>query len=69
MKRLYHLTKSISYRVYSSAITFGISYYATGNAEIGLKIGIADFVIKIVSYYIHERLWFAMEKINSARKH
>ena len=59
--KLRHITKSISYRIYSSCITFGISYMATGNAKIGLSIGVADFFIKIGSYYIHERIWYRIK--------
>ena len=59
--KLRHITKSISYRIYSSCITFAISFFATGDAKIGLSIGVADFFIKIGSYYIHERGWYRIK--------
>lgn len=53
-----HILKAITYRVYSSCITSLIATVVTGNASVGLSIGTADFLIKIVTYYIHERLWY-----------
>jgi uncharacterized membrane protein len=29
-----------------------------GDFKIGFSIGIADFFIKLVTYYIHERIWY-----------
>lgn len=51
------LIKSIIYRIYSSFITFLISYSITKKASIGLSIGIADFFIKILSYFFYERVF------------
>lgn len=59
--RVRHFVKSISYRIYSSCITFGISFFATGDAKIGLSIGVLDFFVKIGSYYIHERVWYRIK--------
>jgi uncharacterized membrane protein len=56
--RLRHILKSISYRIYSTCITIGISIAVTGNAAFGLSIGLVDFSVKIFTYYIHERIWF-----------
>jgi uncharacterized membrane protein len=56
-----HFVKSISYRIYSSCITFCISYFATGSAKVGMSIGIADFFVKIGSYYVHERVWYRIK--------
>jgi uncharacterized membrane protein len=56
-----HLFKAVSYRVYSSCITFLISFIVTGNCNIGLSIGVLDFTIKIFTYYIHERFWYRLD--------
>jgi uncharacterized membrane protein len=56
-----HFVKSISYRIYSSCITFCISYWATGSAKVGMSIGVADFFVKIGSYYVHERVWYRIK--------
>lgn len=56
-----HLFKAISYRIYSSCITFLISFIITGNCNIGLSIGVFDFIVKIFTYYIHERFWYRLD--------
>jgi uncharacterized membrane protein len=61
-----HIAKSITYRIYSSSITFLISYGITGKASLGLTIGVADFFIKIGTYFIHERVWY---RINFGKKY
>ena len=53
-----HILKSVTYRVYSSCITSLIAAVVTGNLVLGLSIGTADFFIKIITYYIHERVWY-----------
>jgi uncharacterized membrane protein len=56
-KQVIMLIKSILYRIYSSFITFLISYFITKQVSVGLFIGIADFVIKVFTYYIYEWIW------------
>lgn len=53
-----HLLKSLTYRIYSSCITSLIAATVLGDFKIGFSIGIADFFIKLVTYYIHERIWY-----------
>ena len=58
LSRKRHILKSITYRFYSSFITSLIATIATGNTKLGLSIGTADFFIKLITYYIHERIWY-----------
>jgi len=58
VERKRHVLKSITWRVVASVTTFLISWSATGNSSIGLSIGFLDFVIKLVLYYGHERIWY-----------
>jgi uncharacterized membrane protein len=53
----WHLAKSISYRIYSSAITYLIAFTFTQNAANSLKISLIDFGVKIFTYFIHEKIW------------
>lgn len=55
--KLIYFIKSFFYRIYSSFITFLISYIITGKASVGLFIGFSDFTIKIFTYYIYEYFW------------
>lgn len=61
-----HIAKSITYRIYSSTITFSIAYVVTGKVTLGLSIGVADFFIKIGTYFFHERVWY---RINFGKKY
>jgi uncharacterized membrane protein len=45
-----------------------ISIIVTGSISFGLKIGLADFVIKIFSFYAHERLWHPITKRRLAKE-
>jgi adenylylsulfate kinase-like enzyme len=48
--------KSFAYRVFSFAMTFGISYLFTGNPYISASIGLWDSVSKFGIYYLFEYL-------------
>ena len=51
------LLKAVVYRVYSTLITFCISYLLTGNLVISLSISLLDSVFKIFSYYLFDEIW------------
>jgi len=51
------LLKSISWRLMATFISLIIVFAATGDYVITGIVGILDFTIKLVAYYIHERLW------------
>ena len=51
------LLKAIFYRIYSSAITFLVSFILTGNLVVSLSIGLIDSLVKIFSYYAFDELW------------
>ncbi len=48
--------KAITYRVSATVATFTLAYAFTGSLEIAGQIGVLDFVIKFLIYYINERL-------------
>ena len=51
------LLKAVSYRVYSSLITFAISYVITRNVLASVSIGIIDTLVKVGSYYLFDEVW------------
>ena len=55
--KIIYFIKSLIYRIYSSIITFVISYFVTGKVSLGLFIGFSDFTIKIFTYYFYEYIW------------
>ncbi len=51
------LIKSVTYRVYSSFITFVVSFVLTQNLVASVSIGVLDSLVKILSYYVFESIW------------
>ena len=49
--------KAVSWRVLALLITFSVSWILTRQFELAATIGAVDSLIKIVTYYGHERIW------------
>lgn len=56
-----HILKAITWRIVGTLDTMLLSWLITGNAMLGLKVGLAELVTKIVLYYIHERVWYKVD--------
>ena len=56
-----HIIKTFIWRGIGTLDTILFSWILTGNPLIGLKIGGAETVSKMLLYYFHEKLWY---KIN-----
>lgn len=59
------IVKAISYRITGTLTTILISLGITRQLKFALSIGLADVLIKILVYYLHERVW---NKIKLGRK-
>ena len=46
-----------------------LSWVITGDLKAGMQIGLADIVIKMILYYLHERAWFKSSISNSNTRH
>lgn len=68
VQRKRHIAKTISYRVVSTLIGFGIMWAVTGSIKIGAAFGIAELVYKPIQYYIHERIWYKWIKYGLKEK-
>jgi uncharacterized membrane protein len=53
-----HIAKTISYRIISTLIGFGIMWSVSGSVKVGAAFGVAELVYKPIQYYIHERIWY-----------
>lgn len=53
-----HLAKTITWRGLGTLDTMLISWIISGSPFIGVKIGVAEFITKMILYYIHERVWY-----------
>lgn len=56
-----HLLKTITWRILATLDTMLIAWFISGNALVGLKIGLAEIITKMILYYIHERVWYKMD--------
>ena len=60
-----HIAKTVTWRIVGTLDTILLSWLITGSALIGVKIGVAEVLTKMVLYYLHERAWF---RINLSKK-
>ena len=51
------IVKSLTWRAGGLLMTVGVAWWITGKGELAASIGLADTAIKIVVYYVHERMW------------
>ena len=58
------IAKSISWRILAGFITAGVALAMTGQLAFAAKIGLADTSVKLLIYFVHERIW---NKINYGR--
>ncbi len=59
------IVKAFTWRLVATVITFTVSYVLTKKIALAAGISLSDTLIKVFSYYGHERIW---EKINFGRK-
>ena len=56
-----HILKTISWRGIGTFDTFLLGWIITGNPLIGLKIGVAEVITKMLLYFGHEKLWYRID--------
>ncbi len=49
--------KTISWRIIATSTTMFLVYIFTGQLELTAGVGIGDVVLKMVFYFLHERVW------------
>lgn len=59
-----HIAKAITWRLIGTIDTILLSWFITGDPLVGLQIGFAEVITKMILYYLHERVWF---KINLSK--
>lgn len=55
------LVKSLSWRVIGLVLTFVTAWVVTGSWRAGLAVGLVDFLVKIGTFYAHERAWHRVQ--------
>ena len=53
-----HVLKTFSWRLVGTLDTILIGLLISGNPFVGLKIGMAEVITKMVLYYLHEKVWY-----------
>ena len=51
------IAKAFTYRVLGSFSTAALVYLFTGDLKTSAGAGLLDSVVKIVLYFVHERVW------------
>jgi len=51
------IVKALSWRFLATIITTTIVWLLTGRAEFAATVGVLDTSVKILVYFIHERIW------------
>ena len=51
------IAKAVSYRVCAAIATTTIVFIFTRKLALSIGIGMVEAVVKIIFYYLHERLW------------
>ena len=55
--RLRSLLKGFTWRVIASTAIVIIAWITTGNISLALEIGMIEFFVKLLLFYLHERAW------------
>ncbi len=56
-KPIRSLIKAISWRIVATLTTILLVFAFTGNWELSGGVGLAELLVKIAVYYMHERIW------------
>jgi len=53
-----HIAKTFTWRFVGTMDTMLLAWIISGDPMIGLKIGFAEVITKMLLYYFHERAWY-----------
>lgn len=53
-----HIAKTITYRLLGTLVTCVISFLFIGDIKISAMLGVAELVVKPITYFLHERVWY-----------
>ena len=62
-----HFLKTLTWRIVGTVDTILLSWYISGDPLIGLSIGGAEVVTKMILYFIQERVWYKYTDIGVKR--
>lgn len=56
------LAKAITWRILGTMVTFFATFSITNSLNIATTVGIIEFFLKILLFYVHERFWVMLDK-------
>ncbi|UJH91284.1 DUF2061 domain-containing protein [Antarcticibacterium sp. 1MA-6-2] len=56
-----HLAKTVTWRIVGTIDTMILAWIISGDPMVGLQVGIAEVITKMVLYYLHERVWYKID--------
>ena len=56
-----HLAKTFTWRTVGTLDTMLLAWLVSGDPWIGLQIGFAEVLTKMILYYMHERFWYKLD--------
>ena len=51
------MLKTVSWRIIATSTTMFLVYIFTGKLELTVTVGIGDVLLKMLFYFLHERVW------------
>ena len=51
------ILKALTWRMGGLVVTIAVVWVLTGQAKLAASIGLADTLVKLLAYYVHERCW------------
>lgn len=56
-----HILKTITWRIVGTIDTILLGWVISGDPTIGLSVGGAELLTKMLLYYFHERVWYKID--------
>ena len=56
-----HIAKTVTWRVVGTIDTMILAGWISGNPLVGLQVGGAEVITKMMLYYLHERGWYKID--------
>ena len=55
------IAKSLTWRLGGLIVTMVVVLAITGEVKLAASVGVADTLVKLLAYYVHERIWLKVK--------
>ncbi|HOD84133.1 MAG: hypothetical protein BWX88_05000 [Planctomycetes bacterium ADurb.Bin126] len=55
------IVKAATWRLGGFVMTVGVAWVLTRRADLAATIGLTDTAVKLLAFYVHERLWLKVK--------